>query len=86
MLKNRIRIFENSICHPAFLITNSKIINDNFDHFKKLKSNKDRYLLLEKIWHETLNIKLSPSSPRTWKYMEFQSEIDKTIFLIKSKR
>lgn len=76
-----LKIFQDSKYNSAFLRCNSVIIKENFQLFKSLSSNKEKFCLLEKLWQNKLNIELSPSG--SWKYLKFNSEKSKTIFLLK---
>lgn len=79
-----LQIFENSKYNPAFVRCNSYIIQENFHLFKSLTTNFEKFSLLEKIWKTKFNIELTPS--KDWKNLNFRSEKEKTLFLLKWQR
>lgn len=76
-----LNIFENSKYNATFLKCNSNLIRENYHLFESLNSDEERFSLLETLWKTKLNIKLIPS--RNWKQLNFQSDKDKTLFLLK---
>jgi len=84
MLDISLPIIENKKISSTFLKCNSKLIKENYAQFKLLNSNKEKFLLLEKLWKTKLKINLTPSE--NWKQLDFRSEKDKTLFLLKWQR
>ena len=84
MLDISLPIVENNKISSTFLKCNSKLIKENYKQFELLNSDKEKFLLLEKLWKTKLKINLVPSE--NWKQLDFKSEKDKTFFLLKWQR
>mgnify|MGYP001114320927 CR=1 FL=1 len=79
-----LQIFENFKYNPAFVRCNSYIIQENFHLFKLLTTDDEKFSLLEKLWKTKFNIEVIPS--KDWKKLNFRSEKEKTLFLLKWQR
>lgn len=79
-----LKIFEDAKCNSTFLRCNSNIIKKHLHLFKSVSSNKEKFFLLEQLWKTELNIDLVPSG--NWTQLNFRSDKDKTMFLLKWQR
>ncbi len=79
-----LEIFKDSKYNSSFLKCNSYIIKKNIEQFKALTCNTDKFSLLENLWKNQLNIELTPTG--SWQKLVFNSEKDKTFFLLKWQR
>jgi len=67
----------------AFLNCYRTVIKQNINLLNDIKTAEERYSLIESLFYKNLKIKLEPQRPSTWEKMVFQSDKDKTLFLLK---
>ena len=78
-----IDIFSDSLCDYAFLKYNRELITNNQLQFNSLKTNEEKFEFLETLWESTLNVRLFPKFPNMWEQINFNSEREKMLFLLK---
>jgi len=75
-----INIFDKeTLALPAFIKCNRYLINKNQ---KLFNGQLDSRQLIENLWTKELNIILEPTYPKDWNKMIFNSEKEKSLFLL----
>lgn len=77
-----IKIFDNDTCEFSFLKYNRQLIKTHQLEFNLLKTNQEKYQLLEKLWLTTLGAELTPAYPN-WNQINFKNEKEKIMFLLR---
>ena len=78
-----INIFSDNLCNHIFLKYNRELINNNQTQLNSLATNEEKFKFLEILWQRSLDVTLFPTLPYMWEQINFNSEREKILFLLK---
>ena len=78
-----INIFSDNLCDHIFLKYNRELINSNQTQLNSLATNEEKLKFLETLWQSSLDVTLFPKLPYMWEQINFNSEREKILFLLK---
>jgi hypothetical protein len=78
-----INIFSDNSCNHIFLKYNRELINNNQTQLNSLETHEEKFKFLETLWQSSLDVTLFPKFPCMWEQINFNSEREKILFLLK---